>query len=150
MIGDADHGIRDVVVALGIEVGVSEVRSLHDDAAILCSNVEAWAELIGDTTAVQGTDVRGALGSEARGVGVIQAGKEEATHACLEKGIPAAEGQVVDVRSGELLHARMDVVIEHAGDEVGVVLRPLVVHLERAARRDQVPVAGAVLAATFE
>ena len=46
-----------IVVAVRLELGLAEVRSLQQEAAILRADVEAGAQLIRHAAAEQGTDV---------------------------------------------------------------------------------------------
>src|SRR5580700_5131439 len=107
VIRDADDRIVDVVVPVGARVVMREVErgGLDDDAAIFSPDIEAGAELVGDTAAVQAADV-GVLAQASLKVRlrVVDGRKDVTADAGFEEGIEVLPGEIVDVGPGDLLH----------------------------------------------
>src|SRR6202012_1502865 len=99
VVGDADYRVVDVVVDVGAQFVAREVEGwrLDDEAAIFGANVEAGADLVGDTSAIQATDV-GVLadaGQQLVGSGVVNGREDQARDAGFDEGIEVLVAEAV-------------------------------------------------------
>lgn len=141
MICDSDDWIEDVVVATRREVCLAEVGSLHDEPAILSTNVEARAYFVGETGTVKSANIgvlRNVLDCCLR---IVNRCKDESANAPFEERIPVLECEAIDVGSGDFLETIVDGVVIGGIGEMLDLLAVLVVQLKAAARGEEITVA---------
>src|ERR1700678_822839 len=140
VVGDADDRIVDVVKSAGLLGFETEVRSLHEQAAVLGANVPAGTQLICDTAAVNAPQNGLSLYVELGGAGVVERSKHEGPRTCLKKGIPVLEICVHYISSGKLLHPVVHSHVVEAGVVLLRVLPILMIDFQPASRSQHVAV----------
>src|SRR5580698_302910 len=146
VVGDADHRIVDVVVAVGVQVWAArqaEIGNFGDDAAVFRADIEAGADLVGDAAAIKTHDSCLPFGVDSGGGEIANLPPEKRAAASFQKGIEVVEVEVVDVCRADFLSAVIDLDAIGIGVSVvvDVVLRVGVVGLYRAARCEHEAVA---------
>jgi hypothetical protein len=129
-----DDGVVDVVVDVGAEVvaGIVKRGRFHNQAAIFGADIEAGADLVGDSGAVHGPDVGVATDVEGIGFRVVDRREKKPGRTALDEWIPISEVEAVDVSSRNLLEAVVNVVVSAGVNEMLNVLVVLVIELETA------------------
>ena len=139
VIRDANGGVVDVVVTIGIQVrrrGQTKVGNLGDDTAILCPDIEAGADFVGNARTVESDDGGLSLGIEGLSCEIADVAPEQCAAARFHKGIEIVEVEVVDVSSAHFLGAIVDLNTVGIGHRVVMnrVLGVGIVRLDRATR----------------
>jgi hypothetical protein len=137
---DSDRRIAYVVIAISAEIGLPEVGSLIDEAAVFDANIEAWTDFVSDTATVKSADVGVPRQMLKRRLLVVNRAAYETTYSCFKEGIEVFIIKAADVRAGNFLKAIVNQHIVGGIGEMLDLLRILIIQLKAAPRGEEIAV----------